>query len=308
MQFLKRSPAAGRRHWLSIIGTLVVLPMMLNLSGCSATRLAYNNAPSLAFWWLDAYFDFDSSQALRMRNDLQALQTWHRQEELPLVAAELAALKARARQDTTPEQTCKLAADAQARATAPLQRLVPTLAALAPSLSDAQMLHIERELAKRAIKWREKYLDGTVEDRLDARLKSTRERTEDFYGRLSPAQIGRLRTQIQASSYDAALQYRETLRRHQDALQVLQTIRKTPLAPAAAQAALTGLFERSISSPDPAYRQYQARILQQSCATMTELHNSMNTEQRNKLHESLQGYENDILALLAQRQTGQTTP
>ena len=88
MQFLKRSPAAGRRHWLSIIGTLMLLLTALNLSGCSTTRLAYNNAPTLAYWWLDAYFDFDSSQSLRMRNDLQSLQDWHRQEKLPAVVAD----------------------------------------------------------------------------------------------------------------------------------------------------------------------------------------------------------------------------
>ena len=54
-----------------IIGVLVA---SLVLGGCSAVRLGYNNGPTVIYWWLDSYFDFDSEQSLRMRNDLQAVQ------------------------------------------------------------------------------------------------------------------------------------------------------------------------------------------------------------------------------------------
>ena len=298
MQFSKRSEARIQLRWTPIIGTLMLL---LALTGCGTTRLAYNNAPSLSFWWLDTYFDFDSEQALRMRADLQTAHVWHRKDELPLVAAELANLKARALQNATPEQTCKLAADVQARVSAPLERLVPTIAAIAPSLSDAQLLHLEREFEKRNRSWREDYLDGTPQERIDHRLKQAAERTESFYGRLRPEQISWLRGQIVASDYDANVQYREILRRQQDALLTLRQVRASKSTPVQAQAALMALLERSFASPDASYRQYMARILQQGCSVMTELHNGMSPPQRAKLLDTLQSYDDDLRALMVAR-------
>ena len=275
--------------------------VLLALTGCGTTRLAYNNAPTLSFWWLDAYFDFDSEQALRVRADLQTVQAWHRKEELPLVAVELASLKARALQNATPEQTCKLAADVQARVTPPLERLIPTLAAIAPGLSDAQLLQVEREFEKRNRSWREDNLDGTPKQRVDHRLKQAAERTESLYGRLRPEQMTWLRAQIAASDYDANVQFREILRRQQDALQVLRQARTSNSTPAQTQAALMGLLERGFASPDAGYRQYMARILLQGCATMTELHNGMSPPQRAKLLDTLQSYDDDVRALMAVR-------
>jgi hypothetical protein len=298
MRFLKRSATPSQPRWLPIIGTLMVL---LALTGCGTTRLAYNNAPTLSFWWLDAYFDFDSDQSVRVRNDLQSLQAWHRKDELPLLAAELANLKARALQNATPEQTCKLAADVQARVTAPLERMVPTIAAIAPNLSEAQLLHIAREFDKRNRSWREDYLDGTPDERLDQRLKQAAERTESFYGRLRPEQMKLLRAQMLASDYDPNVHYREILRRQQDALQVLRQLRASKATQPQAQTALLALLERSFASPDASYRQYLARILQQGCATVTELHNSMSPQQRAKLLDALQSYDDDVRALMAVR-------
>ena len=271
------------------------------LTGCATTRLAYNNAPTLSFWWLDTYFDFDSEQAPRVRADLQSAHAWHRKDELPLLAAELTNLKARALQNATPEQTCKLAADVQARITPPLERLIPTLAAIAPGLSDAQLLQVEREFEKRNRSWREDNLDGTPKQRIDHRLKQAAERTESLYGRLRPEQMTWLRAQIAASDYDANLQYREILRRQQDALQVLRQVRTSKSTPAQTQAALMGLLERGFASPDVSYRQYMARILLQGCATMTELHNGMSPPQRAKLLDALQSYDDDVRALMAVR-------
>ena len=298
MRFLQRSTALSQPRWLPIIGTLMVL---LSLTGCGTARLAYNNAPTLSFWWMDGYFDFDSEQTLRVRADLQTAHAWHRKDELPLVAAELANLKARALQNATPEQTCKLATDVQARVTAPLERLVPTIAAIASNLTDSQLLHMERAFDKRNRSWREDYLDGTVQERIDHRLKQAAERTESFYGRLRPEQMSWLRAQMVASDYDANVQYREVLRRQQDALQVLRQLRASKATPAQAQTALQALLERSFVSPDASYRQYLARILQQGCATVTELHNSMSPQQRAKLLEALQTYDEDVRALIAVR-------
>jgi hypothetical protein len=48
--------SAPPRVWLWGLG------LALALGGCSALRLSYNNAPTLLYWWLDGYADFDKSQ------------------------------------------------------------------------------------------------------------------------------------------------------------------------------------------------------------------------------------------------------
>ncbi|MCX7224461.1 MAG: hypothetical protein NT071_02345, partial [Burkholderiales bacterium] len=49
---------------------IIGLLLALLLSGCSALRLGYSQAPELAYWWLDSYFDFTEAQTTRVRADL----------------------------------------------------------------------------------------------------------------------------------------------------------------------------------------------------------------------------------------------
>ena len=53
-----------------IIGLLALL---LALSGCSAVKLGYANAPSLAYWWLNDYVEFSDAQTPKVRDALDRL-------------------------------------------------------------------------------------------------------------------------------------------------------------------------------------------------------------------------------------------
>jgi hypothetical protein len=57
------------RRYLLIIAA-VLLP---GLAGCSAIKLAYNQAPDLTYWWLDGYFDFNGQQSPKVRDELAKL-------------------------------------------------------------------------------------------------------------------------------------------------------------------------------------------------------------------------------------------
>ena len=125
---------------------------------------------------------------------------------------------------------------------------------------------------------------------------------------LRPAQMRWLRAQIVASDYDPEVQYSEMLRRQQDALQVLRQLRANPAAAPQAEAALRGVLARSVVSPNARYRQYLERIRQQACATMSGLHNSMSPPQRAQLLDTLQGYDDDVRALMAERRLSRLRP
>lgn len=283
-------------RWCAIIGLLMA---SLLLGGCSAVRLAYNNAPDFTYWWLDGYFDFDGAQSLRLRNDLQSLQDWHRQAELPQLAETLKNLSTAAPQPVVPEQVCKLSVYLEDRVQTLLDQAAPTAVALAPSLTVAQLDHLARALDKRNREWREEWLDGTPEQRNERRLKKLVGRAEDFYGRISDTQRALLQSQMDTSAFDANLQYREILRRQQDVLQTLRALRAGNAPEIHVQAEVRALVSRSLQSPDPVFRQYTERMRTQACQAIAAFHNSTSATQRAKLQQTLQGYEADARALMA---------
>lgn len=274
--------------------------MALTLGGCSAVRLAYNNAPMLSYYWLDSYFDFDGPQSLRIKADLQTVQDWHRKEELPLLIQTLKDLQAMAPKPVTSAQVCQMVAGLQVRIQTPLERVAPAIAAIAPTLQTAQINQITREFDKRDKKWREEWLDGTPGERTERRVKQIVERAESFYGTLEPAQIGIVKAHIETSTFDGPRQYKEMLRRQQDAIQVLNNLRTIRVPPAQATADIRGLLDRTLKAPDPAFRQYIDQITNESCSAMADLHNSSTSAQRVRLLKTLRDYEGDAVALFNQ--------
>ena len=271
---------------------------LLSLSGCNAVRLGYNNAPDLTYWWLDGYFDFDGPQSTRLRNDLHALQDWHRKEELPQLATTLKNLQAAAPQDVTAAQVCQLSQYVEERIQTTLDRAAPTAVALGPTLSSAQLEHLARALDKRNREWREEWMDGSPEERAERRLKKLVERAEGFYGRITEAQRKQLQAQLEASAFDASVQYREVLRRQQDTLQTLRALRNGNATEIHTQAEVRALVARSLQSPDPAFRQYTDRVRSQACEAISAFHNRTSASQRLRLQDTLKGYEGDVLALM----------
>jgi hypothetical protein len=293
MQKMSRALQISLSRYLPIIGTLLVAAL---LSGCGATRLGYNNATSLSYWYLDGYFDFDATQTTRVKKDLDTVHAWHRKNELPLWTQQIAAFKSGALQDANADTFCKLGNTFQQSFVSTLDQMVPTLAAIAPQLSEAQLQHIQQQYDKKHTEWREKYVDGSPAKRMEQRVERTVERAEMFYDTLRKDQVDLIRRQLETSSYDPQAMYREKLRQQQD---IVQTLRTNPN-----QASLRALIQRSIYPPDASYRQALDRVTREGCSMMAALHNSMSASQRKTLQTNLQSYEDDFRYL----QTGQTTP
>ena len=272
--------------------------LALTLVGCSANRLAFNNAPTLIFYWLDAYFDFDGPQSVEFKASLKEMQAWHRKEELPQWAELLKNLQPVASQEVSAAQVCSLWGFLQQRLQVPTNHLAPALAQVALSLKPAQIEHIAAEFKKRNKSWREEWLELSPADRLARRSQQIEERSERFYGKLDDAQREKIRVQLATSGYDPEMLQKEMLRRQQDSLQTLNHARGGTLAPAEVEAELVALFARAIASPDTASRQYNESITQSACAAVAAVHNSSSAEQKAKLKRTLQDYEDDVRALM----------
>jgi len=294
----RRSFAAPTRPIIRALMGLLMLGAVFGLGGCSALRLSYNNAPELMHWWLDGFADFDKAQSSRVRSDLAALARWHRQEELPLVVELLKSAEALAQQpQPTAGQICALYASSVVRMETLLERALPSAAAVAPTLQTNQIKNLAASYEKNNRKWREEWLTNEKES-LARRFEKIRERLEDFYGPLSPAQLRQLQNNLESIGYDEPLYYREILRRQQEVLQTLTQLRQSDSS--TAQTALATLAKGYFHSPNASYRAYKDQTVSQTCEALADLHRSTTVQQRKSIVTALQGYSRDVQALIKQ--------
>jgi hypothetical protein len=283
---------------------------LLLLQACSAIKLAYNNAPEFGYWWLDSYVDFNESQSLKVREELARLLLWHRTDELPKIAELLQKAQRLASADMTPAPVCALFADVRTRINATTTQAETAAVALAMSLTPDQIAHIEKKFAKNNVEWRGDWLQLSPAQRFDKRLKSNQERSEEFYGKLEDRQISTLRAGLEASVFDAQLSYAERTRRQQDLLNVLRQASGNGNSNGASAAkpsqvdvliALRAYLDRSLNSPNPAYRAYSDKLITESCTLFAQVHNSTTPDQRTRAVRRLAAYERDARELNSQR-------
>ena len=266
------------------------------LAGCSAVRLAYDQAPELAYWELDDYADFNGAQSLQLKADLTRLQDWHRKTQLPAYAQTLQQLQQQLPGDITAQQVCGVVTEARTYLKTALDQAEPAASALAATLQPAQLAVMAGKFDKSNVQWRRDYLDAAPQKVRTKRLEQATDRAEMLYGRLNDAQQQTLKAAMTASAFDAAAAYAERLRRQQD---TLQTLRVASAAPAAPRPAMQALLERLQRSPNAAYRRYQDALTQEGCSTVAALHQRATTAQRQKAVLALQNYEQSFRALAA---------
>jgi hypothetical protein len=296
MPFFTRS----RCSWLSlrsIIGWLCLGLALFVLPGCSAVKVGYNQLPTLSYWWLDSYVDFDSTQTTQVRAQLATLLAKHRQEELPGYAQTLAQLQLMAPTPISAEQMCQVYTDFQPRLQFLLNQLEQPIAAMAPSFTTKQLQELARQLDKSSQKWHDELFDGTPSERREVRVKRWVDRTEMIYGRLSSAQLAVLRASTEASIFNPDLSLRESRRRQEDLLRTLRLIQAGGLSPAQNKTEVHGLLQRSLNSPDPLYVAYMDKMKLEYCQVLAQLHNSTSTAQKRHAVERLKDYEVDLRAL-----------
>ena len=269
------------------------------LAGCSSIKLAYNNADDLAYWWLDRYVDFTEAQTLSLRPALSQLHRWHRLNELPALAGTLARLRAEVLLDTTQTAVCGYFAELQPRLRAVLDAAEPTVVALVPTLSAAQLDTLQERYRKNNTEWREDWLDVSTDQREDKRQERLVKNIERFYGSLQREQQSVLREVTRRTPLDASLIYREIQRRQQDTLATLRQLAQRP--PSAVSAGMQALLQRTLEPSDVEYNRHVEMTRTTTCAAIAAMHNVTTAANRQLLAANLASLEDDLRALAAQR-------
>jgi hypothetical protein len=197
------------------VRALVVCLFAILLSGCSTIRLAYPNADTYLSWQANRFFSLSSEQRSELDRHLARVLAWHRGQALgryALLAEDAATRLARglAHEDiawasNTIAAQIREALVAAARETAPLvDRLGPE-----------QLAHLETRLAQENRKYVEEFVEPSLAERRERRLKRTVEQLEDWVGTLSEAQLERVRRYSREST--VAPELRDAHRRRMQA-------------------------------------------------------------------------------------------
>ena len=270
------------------------------LSACSTLQLAYNNSDEFVYWWLNSYVDLQDTQKPLVRNALQDLQQWHRQDQLPQYAALLQRLQTLAPQTVTAAQMCAVTHDMQHSFVLVLRHVEPAATQLAMSLKPEQLQRMRQRYDSTNQDWRDEWLTPSAEDRLKHRYKLSLNRLEDFYGKLDAPQRELIQQWLAQSKFDPEQSYAERERRQTDSLQTLQRMASSKDT-AQSQALLRGWLDRSFTSPNERTRAYVQALWQDNCEGFAKLHNSTTPAQRERLVRTLKNYEADIRALMARK-------
>lgn len=277
-----------------IIGALVVL-----LAGCSSVRLGYNNGPQLAWWWLDGYVDFSREQAPQVKQGIERWFEWHRATQLGDYAALLTGARAEVLADTTPAHACSWQAQLRDGLEPALDRALELAADLVPGLGEAQLRHLEQRYAKGNDEMRNDFLQPDLALRARESVKRTVQRAERLYGSLAEAQRLVIAEGVAASPFDPGLWLADRERRQRDTLQVLRRLLAERADRDQRLAAMRTLVARAEVSPNRDYRAYQQQLAEYNCAFAARIHNATTPAQRRQAQQTLQGWEQDLRALMA---------
>jgi hypothetical protein len=241
----------------------------LILQGCSAVRLGYGNADSLARWWIDQYLDLSPEQDALTRERLARLTAWHRKTQLPDYVALLRQGKAFAAGQPTAGEALTLGDEMIRRVRVLAEQATPDVADLVATLAPAQ---IDRMAARYA----EKNADLAREMRLaegeaaqnKVRYKRLLERAEYWLGDFSNEQESALRRMVETQDPGGQFWYEERLRRQRELLDLMRQVQRERPPRERIIALLRGYTARFDLPADPA-RLARALVMRRASAELT---------------------------------------
>jgi len=282
------------RWW--IIGVALCL-----LTGCSAVRLAYAQAPNMVYWWLNGYVDFDAEQGERARDAVADWFAWHRATQLSDYASLLATAQQQILNDITPDDVCQWADVLRKRIEVGYEQGVPAMAEMVRTLKPQQLQRVERRYRKADEEFRDDFLQPTRAEQLEESNKRALSRAELIYGELNEPQRALLAQGIAESPFDPERWLTERQMRQREIVETLRALQAQRADAARTEAALRLFAAHAARSPHAAYRDYQKRLFDHNCRLISQLHNSTTPEQRRRGAERLKGWEDDLRTLAGQR-------
>ncbi|MGM0769188.1 MAG: DUF6279 family lipoprotein [Pseudomonadota bacterium] len=168
---------------------LPALLLVLLVTGCSSTKLAYRYADWGIVWWVEDYVALTGDQKQQLNRDIEALRQWHCSAELPRYRAWLDELEADVSEGPPSETTVAYHQD-QVFEFFPslLEQATPVAVNLLSSLSDEQVRELATNMAESQQDMEQEFLADSPQATAEARAERTAERVERWLGDLNEVQ------------------------------------------------------------------------------------------------------------------------
>ena len=206
--------------------TLVLVAGLL-LQGCSAVRLGYGNADSLARWWIDQYVDLSPEQDALVRERLTRMLAWHRKTQLPDYVSVLRQGQQFVAGQPTAADTLALGDSLIRRGRTLAGQATPDIADFLTTVSAGQIERMAGRLAEKNADYaKEAQLADGESGQRKARYKRTLERAEYWFGDFSSEQKPALRQLIDGQPTGSQFWYDERLRRQREWLDLVRLVQR----------------------------------------------------------------------------------
>jgi hypothetical protein len=294
-----RGVAARRTGLAAHARRFLLLSVTLLVTACSTLKLGYNNADMLLLYSLDSYFDLDDKQQELARERVRSLLNWHRTTQLAGYAQLLTEAQRKVDGRVSTAEVAAMQQQMNARLAAIGDQAAPDLAALALTLTPAQIERFAGKLAKDASNARRELVRfAGARESLEERAKRYTERAESWFGSVNneQAQIvqGALATRPETWWMD------ERERRQSEMVQLLRRIHDEKPSAVEATKRLREFFAHLAEPRDEARRIALADYRQSTAELVARLINAATPAQRAVLTKKLRGYAEDFVALTAE--------
>ena len=274
---------------MRLLKILWALALAATLCGCSSLRFAYENADTYARWRLGSYLNVQGEDADWLDDKVDEFHAWHRANELPKYVRLAREAERRFADGISREDFIWGYDAAREQARESLRKAAQMVAPLLDRLTPEQVRYMERRIAEENRKFRRDYLRGSEQERRRKRGKLAVERLEDWVGKLSQAQVQRVREFADRAPLLDELRENDRKRLQADVIQIIRAREAQKRI-----AARVADWERG---RDPAYTAGIETWREQAFAMLTDLDRSLTREQRSRIAGNLRRYAEDFEAL-----------
>lgn len=259
--------------------------------GCSTVRFAYDNADAYLRWQVHSYIVVEAQDVDELDERIDEFHAWHRKNALPKYVT-LAHEASRRFSDGLSQADVVWGYDsAQAQARESLRKAAELIAPLLDRLTPEQIAAMERRIAEDNRKFQRDNLRGSERDRRARRARLVINRLEDWVGKLTQAQVQRVREYAERAPLTDELRDRDRKRLQKDVLAIIR-----------AREARTRLADRVANwerGREPAYVAALDAWREQYFVFLMDIDRSLTPEQRARAQRQLRRYAEDFEALAA---------
>lgn len=257
--------------------------------GCNAAmRLAYENADTFLHWRALSYVPLSGKAADELDDRIDNFLAWHRAKALPQYARLSADAARRVKTGLSPADLVWGYDSFNAQARESLREAAVRLAPMLDRLTPEQISHLEKRFADDNRKFARDNR-GSEKDRRNRRTRRTVDALEDWVGKLSKAQVERVKQYVERSPATEDLRERDRKRLQADVLAIIRARE--------AQKRLPAYLENWDRGRDPAMLAANKAWRAELDKLLLDLDRTLTAEQRAKAVARLRGFAEDFSAL-----------